>query len=87
MLGWQPPNRLGANVPSSRSNRQAATIAIQTLLGVVCFGIWAVSELLTSEDPTQVFTTVLPYFIFFELGIFSRYIPCVRSAANKLDMR
>ncbi len=73
-------------MPSSRSNRRTATIAIQSLLGGFCFALWAVGSVVVFDDELmRVVATGLPYFIFYELGILSRYVPGVRSAAKRLE--
>ena len=73
-------------MPSSRSGRRAATIAIQTAMGALFLAGWALlSMLLFDEDLIRVVAANLPYFIAFELGIFSRYVPGLRTIAKRFE--
>ncbi len=71
---------------ASRSNRRFNQIAVQTFVGAFCLFVYAVVVIYAmAGDPVQVLATVLPYFISYELGILSRYIPGVRDAAKRLE--
>jgi hypothetical protein len=73
-------------MPSSRANRQTATIAVQTALGGFFFALYALASILIfDEDLARVIATALPYFIFFELGVLSRYVPGVKTAAGRMQ--
>ena len=68
------------------SKRTAANIAVQSLLGAIFFGIWvAVGVFVYEETTMSVVGACVPYAIFFELGILSRYVPGVKSIARRLD--
>ncbi len=70
----------------SRSTRRFNTVAVQTFVGGFVLAIYAVVGIYALDwDVPQVVGSVLPYFIFYELGILSRYIPGVRSAAKRLE--
>jgi hypothetical protein len=74
-----------ASRSSSTTNRTSANIAIQTLLGVMFFGIWVVVCVYIYDDGLgSVFIQYLPYFVFYELGILSRYVPGVKTFAKRL---
>ena len=71
---------------SSRSSRRVAVIAIQSLLGAFVIGIWAlVSNLVSDDEVLRVVMASLPYFVVYELGVLSRYVPGVRSIAKRLE--
>lgn len=71
---------------SSRSTRRFNTVAVQTCIGAFVLAIYGVVAIyVLDHDIIQVVMTVVPYFVCFELGILSRYIPGVRSAAKRLE--
>ena len=73
-------------MPDSRSRRRAATITIQTLLGALLFAIWALNSVFVlNNELIDVIVSALPYFVAFELGILSRYVPGVKTAAKRLE--
>lgn len=71
---------------SVKSSRRFNTIAVQSLIGAFCVAVYAVISIYAMDaDAVQVLATAVPYFACFELGILSRYVPGVRSAAKRLD--
>ena len=83
---WREPHKSArCNMPSSsRSDRQAAMVTVQSVLGGVFFGIWVMVNAIAGSDLTGVLVQCLPYIVFFELGILSRYIPGVRDVAKRI---
>jgi hypothetical protein len=73
-------------MPSSRSTRRAATVTIQTTVGGFFWLAWVLLSLMLFEDDLiRVLSTTLPYFVAYELGVFSRYLPGMKSAAKRLE--
>ena len=73
-------------MPSSRSTRRAATVTIQTAVGGFFWLAWVVlSQMLFENDLIHVVAATLPYFIAYELGVFSRYLPGMKTAAKRLE--
>ena len=71
---------------SSRSTRRFNTVAVQTAIGAFALAIYGVVAIyVLDHELVQVVMTLAPYFICFELGVLSRYIPGVRSAAKRLE--
>jgi hypothetical protein len=44
-----------------------------------------VGPCLFEDDFIRVVSTTLPYFVAYELGVFSRYLPGMKSAAKRLE--
>jgi len=75
-----------STVPSSRSTRRAATVTLQSLVGGFFWAAWVLLSLMLFDDELiRVATASLPYFVAFELGVFSRYLPGLRSAAKRFE--
>jgi hypothetical protein len=73
-------------VPSSRSTRRAATVTLQSLAGSVVWAAWVLlSHLLFDDDPIRVAVASLPYLVAYELGVFSRYLPGLKSASKRFE--
>ena len=70
-----------------RSGRHAAAaIFAQTMLGVVCIGIWgAIAVYVHGESAAVALATCLPYFVFYVLGILSRYVPGLRGLVKRMQ--
>jgi len=55
-------------------------------LGCLVLGLWVlVSGIVSDDDPARVALSSLPYLIFFELGVLSRYVPGLKSVAKRLQ--
>ncbi len=71
---------------ANRSTRRFNQVAVQTFIGAFCLMVYAIVGLYAMDwDLVQTIATVVPYFICYELGILSRYIPGVRDAAKRLE--
>jgi hypothetical protein len=70
---------------NSTSKQRAALITLQTLLGLAVFGVWIIIGVETQDEEfSAAVAKVLPYFIFYELGVLSRYVPGIRQAAKNV---
>lgn len=73
-------------MPSSRTTRRAATVTLQSIVGGFFWLAWVVlGVMLFDDDPIRLAATSLPYLVAFELGVFSRYLPGMRSAAKRFE--
>jgi hypothetical protein len=73
-------------MPSSRSSRRLANVAMQSLLGAIFLGLWGVLAIMVfNDDVGHVIATSIPYFIFFELGVLSRYVPGLKDYAKRIE--
>lgn len=71
---------------SPRASPRVAVIAVQTLLGCVALGIWVlVSSIVSDDDVIRAAVGSLPFFVIYELGVLSRYVPGVKSVAKRLE--
>ena len=71
---------------SSRSTRRAAVVTIQSTLGGAALLGWALLNMLLFEAETiQAIASGLPYFVAYELGVLSRYLPGLRTAAKRFE--
>jgi hypothetical protein len=59
-------------------------VTVQSVLGGVFFAIWVMVNAIAGSDLASVLVQCLPYAIFFELGILSRYVPGVRDVAKRI---
>ena len=49
------------------------------------FGIWVlVNSIVSDSDLSSGIVPIIPYFVFFELGILSRYVPGVKEVAKRM---
>ena len=59
---------------------------MQSMLGGLFLAAWALlSNMLFDQDLIHVMATNLPYLVVYELGIFSRYIPGLKTVAKRLE--
>ena len=73
-------------MPSSRSNRRAAIVAMQSMVGILVLAGWVIlSQMLFEDDMIHVLSGALPYFLTYELGIFSRYLPGLSTFARRFE--
>jgi hypothetical protein len=71
---------------SSVSTRRAAIVTIQTAIGLLFFVAWALLQLMLFDmEVIQVIAGGLPYFVVYELGVLSRYLPGIKSMAKRLE--
>lgn len=72
---------------SSRASRRMANIATQSVLGGIFLGLWALLAVMVFNDDIGhvVIATSIPYFIFFELGVLSRYVPGIKDYAKRIE--
>lgn len=71
---------------ANRSTRRFNQIAVQTFIGVFCLLVYALVIIYVMDaDLIHTIATVVPYFVCYELGILSRYVPGVRDAAKRLE--
>lgn len=69
---------------TARSERRAAVVTVQTVIGAAFLGIWVlVNTIVTEFDLVSIIVPCIPYFICFECGVLSRYLPGVKTAARK----
>ena len=70
----------------SGSERREAYIAVQTLIGLAAFAIWVIVGVwVLEEDLGATAMKLLPYLVFYEIGVLSRYFPGVRASARTMD--
>jgi hypothetical protein len=73
-------------MPRANSERSRSYIAIQTLFGLFAFAIWVtVGVWVMEEDLMGAVVRILPFFVFYEIGVLSRYFPGVREATRSVN--
>jgi hypothetical protein len=71
---------------SSSTRRRNVTVSLQALLGVAALIAWVLIDGLAISDASliQGSFSVLPMFIAYELGVFSRFIPGLDWVAKRI---
>lgn len=70
---------------SSKSSRRESIILLQTVIGaVVCIGWMIVGMIAFEDDLLTAVSKVAPFFVVYEFGVLSRYIPGLSDYAKRL---
>ena len=71
---------------STSARRRSSQVIVQTMIGIFALLAWLLIDALTMSDTTlgQSLMTALPFFVAFELGVLSRYLPGLQWIAKRI---
>lgn len=73
-------------IDMAKVSRRFNTIAVQSVVGGFGFLVWWLVYVIALDvDPVRALEVIIPYAIFFELGVLSRYVPGIKTAAKRLE--